>query len=75
MRCYVELDKFWIEEISRTNEALKMRRFDPTDFERWKQGWKYFHKDLKQTTESWKVQCGFYFCTANYQLINTRCSE
>jgi hypothetical protein len=75
MRCYVELDKFWIEEISRTSEALKMRRVDPTDFERWTQGRKNFHKDLKQTIESWKVHNSFYFCAANYQLTKTRRSE
>ncbi|KAF8461764.1 hypothetical protein DFH94DRAFT_71123 [Russula ochroleuca] len=49
-RCYMEMDKFWTEEISRAIEALKMRRVDPTDFERWKN----FHANLKQTTESWK---------------------
>jgi hypothetical protein len=53
-RCYMEMDKFWTEEISRAIEALKMRRVDPTDFERWKN----FHANLKQTTESWKVQYG-----------------
>ncbi|KAF8486068.1 hypothetical protein DFH94DRAFT_166762 [Russula ochroleuca] len=49
-QCYMELDKFWTEEISRAIEALKMRRVDPTDFERWKS----FHVNLKQTIESWK---------------------
>ncbi|KAF8486446.1 hypothetical protein DFH94DRAFT_184318 [Russula ochroleuca] len=49
-RCYVELDKFWTEEIYRASEALKMRRVDPTDFERWRN----FQANLKQTIDSWK---------------------
>jgi N-formylglutamate amidohydrolase len=53
----MELDKFWTEEISRAIEALKMRRVDPADFERWKS----FHANLIQTVESWKVQHGFLF--------------
>ena len=48
-QCYMELDKFWTEEISRTIEALKMRRVDPTDLERWNS----YHADLKQTTDTW----------------------
>ena len=54
-QCYVKLNKFWIEEISRAIDALKMRRVDPTDFERWKD----FHANLKQTIKSWKVHCCF----------------
>ena len=56
-RCYIELDKFWTGEISRAVEALKMRRVDPTDLERWKN----FQENLKKTIESWKVQYGFLF--------------
>ena len=59
-QCYMELDKFWTEEISRAIEALKMRRVDPTDFERWKS----FHANLKQTIESWKVRYPFLFLYA-----------
>ena len=51
-QCYMDLDKFWTEEISRAFEALEMRRVDPTDFERWKN----FHANLEQTIESWKVK-------------------
>jgi hypothetical protein len=54
-QCYKELENFWVEEISRAIEALKTRRVDPTDFERWKD----FHASLQQTIESWKVQCSF----------------
>ena len=50
-QCYMELDKFWTEEISRVVEALKMRRVGSTDFERWKN----FHANLKQIIGSWKV--------------------
>jgi hypothetical protein len=53
----VELDKFWTEEIYRASEALKMRRVDPTDFERWRN----FQANLKQTIDSWKVQHGSLF--------------
>ena len=52
-RCYMEMDKFWTQEISREIEALKMCRVDPTDLERWKN----FHTSLKHAIESWKVQC------------------
>lgn len=54
-QCYKELENFWVEEISRAIEALKTRRVDPTDFERWKN----FHASLKQTIESWKVKYSF----------------
>ena len=59
-QCYVELNKFWTEEISRASEALRMGRVDPTDLERWKN----FHANLKQTIESWKVSYGFLFLCA-----------
>ena len=52
-RCYMELDKFWAEEISRAIEAFKMRRVDPTDLERWKT----FHANLRISIGSWKVLC------------------
>ena len=52
-QCYMELDKFWTEEISRAVEALKMRRVDPMDLERWKN----FHASLKKSVGFWKVLC------------------
>ena len=54
-QCYMELDKFWTEEISRAIDAFKMRRVDPTDFERWKT----YRADLKRTIDSWKVRHRF----------------
>ena len=54
-QCYKELERFWEDEISRAIEALKTRRVDSTDSERWKN----FHASLKQTIESWKVQYRF----------------
>jgi hypothetical protein len=67
-RCYIELEKFWTEEISRTIEALRMRRIDPKDFEHWKN----FHANLKQTIESWKVQyCSSFLCSATLIVQNT----
>jgi hypothetical protein len=50
-RFYEELNKFWREEICCVVEALKKRRVDPRDFERWNG----FRSSLKQTIESWKV--------------------
>ena len=50
-QCYEELDKFWTDEVLRAVKALKMRRVDSKDFERWKN----FHASIKQTTEYSKV--------------------
>ncbi len=63
--CYTELYNFWTEEVSRAMEAFEKRRVDRTDFERWRN----FHASLKQTIESWKVQCGSYSHAAQYRLI------
>jgi hypothetical protein len=62
----MELDKFWTKEITRAIEALKKRRVDPTDVERWKN----FHANIKKATESWKVQCDFPFLC--YALLTGR---
>ena len=56
-RCYMELDKFWAEEIHRAIEALKLRRVDPTDLERWEN----FNADLKDTARFWNVQYSLFF--------------
>jgi hypothetical protein len=50
-RFYEELNRFWREEISCVVEALKKRRVDPRDFERWNS----FRSSLKQTIKFWKV--------------------
>jgi hypothetical protein len=50
-RFYEELNKFWREEICHVVEALKKRRVDPRDFERWNS----FRSSLNQTIEFWKV--------------------
>ena len=50
-QCYVEMDKFWREEICRAAKALERRCIDPSDVERWKD----FHASLKETIDSWKV--------------------
>ena len=50
-RFYKELNKFWREEICHVVEALKRRRVDPRDYERWKS----FRSSLHQTIEYWKV--------------------
>jgi hypothetical protein len=51
-RFYEELNKFWREEICHVVEALKKRRVDPRDFERWNG----FRSSLNQTIEFWKVR-------------------
>ncbi|KAH9965517.1 hypothetical protein BC827DRAFT_863525 [Russula dissimulans] len=51
-RCYEELDKFWTDEICRAVKALKMRRVDLRDFERWKN----FHSSIKQANEYSKTR-------------------
>ncbi|KAI0298318.1 hypothetical protein BC826DRAFT_1174220 [Russula brevipes] len=35
-RCYIEMDKFWVEEVHRVTKAFKDRRVDPKDIDRWK---------------------------------------
>ena len=57
-RFYEELNKFWSEEICYVVEALKKRRVDPSDLERWDS----FRLSLEQTLEFWKVQYAFCLC-------------
>jgi hypothetical protein len=68
-RFYEELNKFWADEICHVVEALKMRRIDPRDFERWNN----FHSSLKQNIEFWKV-C-FFSSTMRFPLIKIPWSE
>ena len=35
-RCYIEMDKFWVDEVQRATKALKDRNIDPEDIERWR---------------------------------------
>jgi hypothetical protein len=51
-RCYMELDKFWTEEIRRAAKALETRRVDPDDANRWRD----FKASLEKTVKSWKVR-------------------
>jgi len=50
-RCYMELDKFWTEEIRRASKALETRCVDPDDAKRWRD----CKASLEQTTKSWKT--------------------
>ncbi|KAI0293002.1 hypothetical protein B0F90DRAFT_1920145 [Multifurca ochricompacta] len=50
-RCYIELDKFWIEEIRRAVKAVKTRRVDQEDIQRWRG----FQAGLEETIKSWKA--------------------
>jgi len=49
-RCYMELDKFWTEEIRHAIKAFEARRVDPDDVERWRG----FKTSLEETIECWK---------------------
>jgi len=79
-QCYVGLNKFWTEEISRASEALRKRRVDPMDFERWKN----FQTNLTKTIESWKndmpsgdalSQHGNYACSSKETDIGAKASS
>ncbi|KAH9976601.1 hypothetical protein BGW80DRAFT_871020 [Lactifluus volemus] len=35
-RCYIEMDKFWVDEVHRASRALNCRRLDPEDIDRWR---------------------------------------
>jgi len=50
-RCYMDLEKFWTEEICRAVKALETHRIDPDDVNRWRG----FNASLEQTIGSWKV--------------------
>jgi hypothetical protein len=50
-QCYIEIDKFWVGEVSRVTRALKQHRLDPEDIERWQQ----FRESLEQTIADWEV--------------------
>jgi hypothetical protein len=50
-RCYIEMDKFWVDEVHRVTKALKHRRVDPEDIDRWR----HFRESLKQTIADWEV--------------------
>lgn len=50
-RSYMELDKFWTEEIRCAVKALNTRRLDLDDVERWRG----FKANLEKNIESWKV--------------------
>ena len=50
-QCYIEMDKFWVDEVRRVTKAFKDRRIDPKDIDRWKA----FQGDLEQTIAHWEV--------------------
>jgi hypothetical protein len=50
-RCYMELGKFWREEIFRAIKVLETRHVASDDVERWRG----FKASLEQTIQSWKV--------------------
>jgi hypothetical protein len=50
-RCYIEMDKFWVDEVQRVTKSLKNRRIDPGDVERWKN----IRDNLEHTIAHWEV--------------------
>ena len=50
-QCYMEIDKFWRDEIYHVAKVLELRRVDASDLDRWEN----FQASLKETIESWKV--------------------
>ena len=62
-RCYINLERFWLEEIYRAVKTRKTRRVDPDDIKRWRT----FKTSLEQTIESWKVYI-YAFCLYREQM-------
>jgi hypothetical protein len=50
-RCYIDMDKFWVDEVQRVTKAFKDRRVDPEDIDRWK----IFRESLEHTIANWEV--------------------
>jgi hypothetical protein len=50
-RCYIEMDKFWVDEVQRVTKSLKNRRVDPEDVERWEN----IRESLEHTIAHWEV--------------------
>ena len=44
-RCYIDMDKFWVDEVQRVTKAFKVRRVDPEDIDRWRN----FQESLEYT--------------------------
>ena len=57
---YEELNKFWKEEIRHVDEALKKRRTDLRNFERWDNS----YSSLMLTIEYWKVFFIYLYCVS-----------
>ena len=50
--CYIEMDKFWVNEVQRATKALKNRNIDPEDIERWRD----FRGSLEHITADWEAR-------------------
>jgi hypothetical protein len=50
-RCYIEMDKFWVDEVRRASRALNSRHLDPEDIDRWRR----FREGLDQNITDWEV--------------------
>jgi len=65
---YIEMDRFWVDEVWGVSKALKDRRLDPGDIDRWRG----FGEDLEQSIAYWKVcvseNC--HFSASTYELTD-----
>jgi len=50
-RCYIEMNKFWVDEVQHVTKALMNRRIDSEDIY-W---WKNFRESLKDVIAHWGV--------------------
>ena len=48
---YMEMDKFWVDEVRRVTKVFKDCRIDPKDIDRWKS----YRDDLEKTIAHWEV--------------------
>jgi len=50
-RCYIDMDKFWVDEVQRVTKAFRDRRVDPEDIDRWNN----FRESLEHTIANWET--------------------
>ena len=50
-QCYIEMDKFWVDEVQHVTKSLKNRRVDPEDIDRWQN----FRESLEHSIAYWEV--------------------
>ena len=51
-RCYIDLDKFWVDEVQGVTKSLKNRLVNPEDIDRWRS----FLESLEHTIVHWHLE-------------------